>query len=163
MMRTFGLWLKGTTLSAFVTGQPWVWPTCEVLHFMGLAMVVGVTLVLDLRLLGLLRRLPVGPLVDLLPWAVGGFVVNLVTGALFFIGEPLQYLFNPVFWWKMGFIAAAGINAGAFEGLLRHRVTTLQPGDEAPRGARVVAAVSLFCWAAVMWCGRMLPFVGPAF
>lgn len=162
-MRAFGLWLKGTALSAFVTGQPWVWPTSEVLHFMGLAVLVGVTLTLDLRLLGIARSLPVGPLVALLPWAIGAFAVNLVTGALFFVGEPLQYLFNPVFWWKMGFIAAAGLNALVFEHAFKTRVAALGPGTDAPRGAQIVAAVSLVCWVAVMWCGRMLPFVGPAF
>ncbi len=163
MMRAIGLWLKSTALSSFVTGQAWVWPTCEVLHFMGLAMLVGVTLVLDLRLLGLARGLPVGPLVAMLPWAVAGFAVNAVTGALFFVGEPLQYLFNPVFWWKMGFIALAGANAIVFERKLRQRAVALGPGEEAPAAAKVVAAVSLLCWVAVMWCGRMLPFVGPAF
>jgi hypothetical protein len=163
MMRTVGLWLKGTALSAFVTGHAWVWPTCEVLHFMGLAVLVGVTLVLDVRLLGLARALPVAPLLGLLPWALAGFAVNLVTGLLFFVGEPLQYLFNPVFWWKLGFIALAGANALVFERRLRPRAAALGPGEQAPGAAKVVAAVSLVCWVAVMWCGRMLPFVGPAF
>src|SRR6478752_6404104 len=93
----FGNWLHGTKLSYFVTHYTWVWPTCETLHFIGLAMLFGVVGLLDLRMLGVAKRLPGKPLHELIPWGILGFVVNLITGALFFSGDPGQYLHNWAF------------------------------------------------------------------
>jgi hypothetical protein len=91
----FNTWLTGTTLGWAVRGGvPWIWPLCETLHFMGMALLVGIVGVLDLRLLGLARGLPVSPLSKLLPWGLAGFALNLVTGFLFYAGAPEQYMGN---------------------------------------------------------------------
>ncbi len=158
-------WLDATWLSwAMSGGYPWLWPACETLHFMGLALLVGSVGVLDLRMIGMARALPVASVQKLMPWAVAGFVVNLVTGALFFIGEPQQYVTNIAFLMKMLFIVLAGVNVGAFylTGLHR-RIERIGPGSEAPLGAKIVAATSLVLWIGVVYWGRMLPFIGNAF
>ena len=68
----FNTWLTGTTLGWAVRGGvPWIWPLCETLHFMGMALLVGIVGVLDLRLLGVAKGLPVSPLSKLLPWGLG--------------------------------------------------------------------------------------------
>ena len=61
-VESFAVWLKTTGLNAFVVHYSWVWPASETLHFIGLAMLLGVVGLLDLRLLGLAKRLPVAPL-----------------------------------------------------------------------------------------------------
>jgi len=164
-LQDLATWLHSTRLSwAVAGGYPWIWPLCETLHFMGLALLVGIVGVLDLRLLGVGRALPIAPLQRLIPAAIAGFAVNLVTGALFFSGDPGQYIHNPAFWYKMLFIALAGVNVLLFyvTGLSR-QVDDLRAGDRAPAGARAVAAISLFLWVGVMYWGRMLPFIGNAF
>src|SRR6267154_2035210 len=96
--------LHATTLSWAVNGGvPWIWPACETLHFIGLALLMGCVGVLDLRMLGLAKGLELKPLQRLIPWGVGGFALNLVTGALFFIGNPYQYIRNIAFGYKMLF------------------------------------------------------------
>src|SRR5262245_24568244 len=160
----FSTWLKGTKLSAFVIHYPWVWPAAETLHFIGLAMLIGVIGLMDLRLLGMAKRVPFAPLHRLLPWAISGFAICLGTGVLFFSGDPFQYNHNPVFWFKMLFLLLAGLNVLAFylTGVF-HRVETLGPGEDAPLPAKVIAGVSLLLWIGVMYLGRMLPFLGEAF
>ena len=111
----FSVWLDSTWLSwAMSGGWPWLWPACETLHFMGLALLVGAVGILDLRMIGMAPGLPLASVQKLMPWAVLGFIVNLVTGALFFIGEPHQYVTNLAFLMKMLFIAAAGANVVLF-------------------------------------------------
>lgn len=164
LVEAFARWIEGTTLSWFVGSLPWTWAVCETLHFLGMALLIGVVGLLDARMLGLFKQLPVGALERLVPWGVLGFVINLVTGFLFFAGAPGQYIDNNAFWYKMLFIALAGVNVLIFyvTGLAR-RVDTLQPGEAAPVSAKLVAASSLFLWFGVLYWGRMLPFIGNAF
>jgi hypothetical protein len=145
-------------------GYPWMWPLCEILHFMGLSLLIGVAGVLDLRLLGFAKRLPLAPLQRLVPFAAAGLGVNLITGMLFFTGDPAQYIHNGAFGMKMLFIVLAGLNVMVFyaAGLAR-AIDKVGPGEDAPLGAKITAAASLFLWVGVMFWGRMLPFLGTAF
>ena len=70
-------WLKGTTLSQAIVTHIWVWPLCESLHFIGLALVIGIVGFFDLRLMGFMKRVPVGAIRDLMPLAILGFGLNL--------------------------------------------------------------------------------------
>ena len=145
----------------------WAWPLCESLHFIGMAMLVGVAGVIDLRLLGMAKGLPLGPLQRLMPWAALGFVINLITGFVFIGGNPRQYIGPPLslsFAAKMLFILLAGLNVLLFyiTGLKR-LVDRVEAGHDAPLGAKVSAAVSLFLWVGVMYWGRMLQFFGKSF
>ena len=157
-------WLTATQLSMFVTRHPWVWPACETLHFVGLALLIGNVGLLDLRLLGVEKGMAVIPLNRFIRWGLVGFAINLVTGIVFFVGNPAQYVHNIAFGYKLAFMALAGINVLIFyvSGLAR-AVETLGPGDDAPLGAKLVAAASLFLWVAVMYMGRMLPYIGNSF
>ena len=165
LVQTFSVWLHSTRLSwAVAGGVPWIWPLCETLHFMGLALLVGVVSVFDLRMLGMAKGLPLGPLQRLMPWAILGFLINLVTGFLFFAGDPFQYIHNVAFAMKLLFIGLAGVNVILFyvTGLYRH-VDNVGADGDVPVAAKLIAAASLFLWIGVMYWGRMLPFIGNAF
>jgi hypothetical protein len=92
-----------------------------------------------------------------------GFVINLVTGVLFLAGHPEQYVHNGAFQLKMLFVLLAGINVVLFNLTVFRETATLGPGDDAPKGARIMAAVSLLLWFGVMYLGRMLPYIGNSF
>ena len=165
MLLSLANWLHDTTISwALNGGVPWIWPVCETLHFVGLALLVGCVGVFDLRLLGVAKGLEVGPLQRLVPWGIAGFVLNLITGALFFTGNPYQYINNNAFWMKMLFVGLAGANVLVFYAAgLHRRVDAIGPGQDAPAFAKIVAAVSLVSWFGVVFWGRMLPFIGNSF
>jgi hypothetical protein len=164
ILDSLSAWLKSTSLSSAIVHYPWIWPAAETLHFIGLAMLVGSVGLLDLRMLGLAKRIPVRPLHLLLGWGILGFAINVVTGAIFFVGEPSQYVHNVPFWLKLLFILLAGINALLFyaTGVFRD-AEAVGPGEDAPFGAKVIAATSLLLWLGVIYLGRMLPFLGDAF
>ncbi len=149
------------TTGSFITETPWVWPTCETLHFIGLSLLMGVVLLVDLRVLGFLRGVSFASLHRLLPWAAFGFGVNVVTGLIFFVGNPGQYTGNRVFYWKLGLVMIAGINALYFTCL--EEPWSLGPGEEAPLTNKIAAVSAFVLWVAVMYCGSMLPFLGTSF
>ena len=143
------------------TGIGWIWPACESLHFVGLCMLFAVVLAVDLRILGLAKALSFPALYQLLPFGMLGFIINLVTGMMFFIAAPGQYTNNVEFHRKLIFIILAGINVLYF--MLVDETWTLGSGDEAPLRAKFVAASAIFVWLAVLYYGHMLPFLGNAF
>jgi len=149
------------TVGSFVTETPWMWPTCETLHFVGLSLLCGVVFLVDLRVLGVMRGVSFASLHRLLPWAALGFGLNVVTGMLFFVGIPGQYIHNVAFYWKVGLVMLAGANALYFT--LFDEPWSLGPGEDAPLTAKVFAASAMVLWVAVMYCGSMLPFLGNSF
>ena len=140
----------------------WGWPASETVHFIGLSLLFGVVLLVDLRMLGFLKGIPYSTLHRLLPWGVLGFGVNVVTGILFFIGAPPDfYVNNPVFIWKLALILVAGANALYFT--VFEQAWTLGAGDTPPMAAKVAAASGILLWTGVIFCGQMLPFFGHSF
>ncbi|MSO82438.1 MAG: hypothetical protein EXQ53_03965 [Acidobacteria bacterium] len=146
---------------------PWTWPLCETFHFIGLCLLVGIVGMFDLRVLGIGKGLPLSSLKRLLPWGVFGFVLCLVTGAMFVggIGANLyganayDVIVGDVFLQlKLLFVFLAGINLLAFyvTGAAR-TVDALGPGDDAPLLAKVIAGTSLFLWIGVIVFGRLIP------
>jgi hypothetical protein len=148
---------------AWINESTWIWPLCETLHFIGLSLLLGVTGFFDLRLMGFFRRVPVAAAKELMPLALVGFAINLVTGVVFLLGLPDQYLHNRMWWFKVGFIMLAGLNALVYETKLSATVLALEPGADTPGPVKLIGLVSLASWLAVLYCGRMLPFLGDAF
>ena len=122
---------------------------------------VGVVFLVDLRVLGVMKGVSFASLHRLLPWAALGFGVNVVTGMLFFVGIPGQYIHNAAFYWKIGLVMLAGANALYFT--LLDEPWSLGPGEDAPLTAKIAAVSAMLLWIAVMYCGSMLPFLGNSF
>ena len=136
----------------FVRTTPWAYPWLEVLHILGLALVFGTLWLVELRLLGIVRRPDTAALArEALPWTLAGFVLSAVTGLALFASRAGELLVNPAFQLKLALIALAGLNAA----LLHSR----GPLDASRPGTRVQAALSLLLWAAVIAAGRWIAYV----
>src|SRR6266550_5491411 len=88
------------SIGLFVRGHSWVWPACKTLHLIGLSLLFTVVLMVDLRLLGMAKKFSFAALYQLLPLGILGFGMNLVTGMVFFIASPEQYVKNASFPWE---------------------------------------------------------------
>ena len=157
MLQGFLESLDGTAIGLTVKTSVWMFPVLEALHFIGLALLIGGIAALDLRVLGVAKRLPIAPLHKLLPLVFVGFGINLITGVLFFLSDPLGYVGNPAFQLKIVFILLAGLNALWFELKLSRHVEEWGPGVDASTHAKVVCGLSLFLWAGIITAGRLLP------
>jgi hypothetical protein len=156
-----GGWLTGARIDTFVTTIPWVWPAAETLHFIGMCLTFGVLLTVNLRLLGVMKRLSFAALHRLLPWGILGFGLNLFSGMLFFIAASSQYTENIAFYWKVLALALAGAHF-LFLTVL-NETWTLKAGDEAAPLVKLSAVAGIGIWIGVIFWGRMLPFIGNAF
>jgi hypothetical protein len=162
LMASFRFWVASTALSSWVRDNGlWVWPASESIHFFGLSLLIGTVGLFDLRMLGMAKGLSLPALHRLIKWGISGYVLNLLTGILFFAATPDQYMYNDAFRLKLVFMACAGINVLVFYTTVFHRIKILEPGDDAPASAKMIAAVSLVCWVGVMSCGRLLTFFRP--
>ena len=153
--------LKSASISHFQFAHPWAWPMLETLHFIGLSLLFGIVLAGNLRILGFMKNAPFVDVHRFLPWGVWGFVINSVTGMMFFAGASGQYIENPAFHLKVVFMLLAGANVLYLTWF--DEVWALGPGANAPLSAKLVAASQVFLWIGVIYFGRMLPYIGNAF
>jgi hypothetical protein len=152
------VWLRDTPIGAFVRSSTWAFPALQSLHFIGMSLLIGIVAAIDLRVLGVARAIPLARLHRLLPLAFIGFGINAVTGVFFFCHDPWVYAFNPAFRIKMLLILLSGLNALWFRLGVFLDLESWGPGIEASRLAKVISAVSLTFWAAVITAGRYIAF-----
>jgi uncharacterized membrane protein len=148
------------TVGDIVRDEPWAWVASETLHFIGLTLLVGVMLLINLRVLGVAKQISFKTLDRLLPWAMLGFAVNVLTGMLFVAAASGQYTASSAFYWKLLFVMLAAGNTLYFT---FDRTWMLASGREAPALSKIAAASAMFLWVGVMYWGSMLPFIGTAF
>ena len=133
----------------------------EALHFVGLSLMFGVIVVVDLRILGMIKSVDYAAMHRLLPWGVLGFGINLTSGMLFFITQPEQYVENIALQWKVVLIVLGGINVLYFT--IFDHAWSLKRGEDAPLTGKVMAVVTIAVWLGVIYLGRMMPFIGGSF
>ena len=156
-MDPFLTWIRATPLGEAMRETPGLFPASEMAHFIGLSLLLGVMIVVDLRILGVFRQTSYASVLKLLPLAVVGFVINLVSGVFFIAANPFLYSTNPAFYVKLVVILLGGLNALWFT-FAEHRQIAGLPSDAmAPLPARVMAGASLGMWVLVILLGRLLP------
>jgi hypothetical protein len=147
----------------FVATRDWVWPVCEMFHFFGMALLIGSVGLVDARILGLGKGIPIKSLERFVPLGVIGFVINLLTGILFVAGNPVggpqEYLLNLAFQLKMICVLIAGVNLLLFYVLgIAKSADAVGPSGDAPTSAKIIAAVSLVMWFGVIYFGRFIMY-----
>ena len=126
------------------------------LHAMGLAVVVGLSSAIALRLLGVARSIPLAPLQKLFPVMYLGFWVNAASGLALLAANARGMLGNPLFYAKILFIVGGVLVMR----LLRNKVFTEQlvNGGPPPSSARNLAYASLACWGLALIAGRLTAY-----
>jgi hypothetical protein len=150
-------WIETTQLGLWLRESPSVWafPTVLTLHTVGLAVLIGASWVLDLRLLGVGRQVPLTAFRWVFPTIAAGLIVNLVTGVLLFIKNAATWGVALPFFIKMALVVASVAT------LLPIRSLVLRSGDqqrEVGGNARMLAVASILAWAAAVTAGRLLAY-----
>ena len=150
-------WLAGSALSVSLRSSEWVYPLVNMLHILGIGLLVGAILILDWRLLRQRASPEVSVLATvLLPSARGGFALAVAAGLLLFIARPLDYAFNTLFQFKLASIALALLNI-----VLLHRSESWHHAvhHNRPDGrVRLACGVSLACWLMALALGRLVGY-----
>ena len=140
------------------SGIPWIashpiaYPALEVVHIVGISLLLGSLVLLELRVWGLGPELPVRPLARLALGVTGtGFGLVVLSGLLMFASQPAELLSNRAFVLKLGLVLLAGLNALSFharDGLVRSDGLS-----------RLQTALSLGLWLAAIICGRWIAYL----
>ena len=143
-------WIEHTELSVWIRESPSLlaFPTFLIVHAFGMGFLAGTNAALDLRILGFAPRIPLPSMIRFFPILWFGFVINLISGLLLLVGYPTKAFTNPVFFVKLGCIAAGMV----LMVLIRKRVIL-----EGRRG-RMLAVVSLIFWIGAIVAGRLLAY-----
>lgn len=137
---------------AWIGTHPYAYPLLEALHIVGIAMLLGSLLLLELRVWGFGTALPIEPLARLaLPLTLSGFALAAASGSLMFASQPGDLIANRAFVIKMGLVMLAGLNATSFHA--RGGVTRVD------RTARLQTLSSVGIWLAVILCGRWIAYL----
>jgi len=148
----FSIWVRES-------GSVWSYPTIIFLHTIGLALLVGLNVVLDLRLLGLGRDMPLAPFERFFRIMWAGFWINAISGTILLASNATAMLLHPAFYVKIGFIAAG---VSILIATRRRVFSIIDPGDPASGGvpavARRLAWGSLVCWTGAIIAGRLMTY-----
>lgn len=155
-------WSYDVGLFGFMNSA-WGWPIIESLHFLGLSLLIGTVGLFDLRMLGCAKSLSLSSLHAFIPVGVAGFFLNVVTGTMFVLSAPAQYIHNPAFQLKVACLLIAGINMVVFYRISAAAVLEVGATQRVPTQARIFAAVSLAAWIGVITFGRLLTFFRPPY
>jgi hypothetical protein len=162
-MEALSDFLTSLPIGNYVASHDWVWPLCETLHFFGMSVLIGTVGVVDLRVLGVAKGIPISLLDKFIPLGIIAFFVNMITGFIFIagnpVGGPMEYLTNLSLQLKMLLVLIAGINLLVFYATGIHRSLETVPADgDAPGRAKAIAAVSLASWILVIVMGRFIMY-----
>jgi hypothetical protein len=149
-------WLQAFGIASGVARSAWVYAFVSATHVVGIALLFGSIFAVDLRLIGLTRALDDAALVLLRRIARSGVLLAAVTGVALFSTRPDEYLANPMMLAKFAVLAAALVNAIAFEWVARRKPLRDIAGTWAGRSA---ALLSLALWLGVIGLGRWVAFV----
>ena len=163
MIDAISSFLTAGPIDEFVASHDYAWPLGEILHFFGMALLIGSVGLVDARILGIGKGIPIKSLEKFVPLGVIGFIINLLTGIMFVAGNPVggpqEYLTNLAFLLKMLCVLIAGLNLLAFYALgIAKQADAVEPGGDAPMSAKVVAVVSLLTWFGVIYFGRFIMY-----
>lgn len=153
-------WLESSALAGILRSGTWQYPAAECVHLIGVGLLFGSIVALDLRLMGFSRTLAASVASrHLLPLAGTGFVLTAISGALLFMPDATALSGNTAFLLKLGLIALAGLNAAAFHLGPFRSIAQWDSGVVSPRMAALSGAASALLWMAVIILGRAIAYV----
>jgi hypothetical protein len=154
-------WLTGleaSTLARALRDSVWVYPLVNTGHLLGVAVLVGSIVTLDLRLLGVWRKVPIWPLWRTLTQAAAaGLAVAVCFGLLLFSARATEYAASDFFIAKMTVIGVAVANALVLRAVVRGDMAHAQ-AEKPPRPVQIAAGVSLIAWLSALTLGRLVGY-----
>lgn len=155
--------IEGSALGQAMRQWLWLYPSVEIVHVLGIALLFGSIAVLDLRLLGFGKQIGVKSLArHVLPWTAASFLLIVPSGLLMFVAHASDFISSPIFVAKMGLLLAGGANAALFHATVFRSADVWDAAEmrelRTPPSVRAFGATSLAIWISVIACGRLLAY-----
>lgn len=152
--------LEGTNVARSLRDSVWIYPLVNAGHILGISLLIGSIIPLDLRLLGAWRSQALVPLWQVLTrTAAAGLTIAIIFGALLFAARATEYAASSFFLAKMGIVCAAIVNAMALRVITPPAKSWMQPVNALPsRRVRLAAGFSLIAWLTALTLGRLVGY-----
>lgn len=154
------VWLEETALAEWVRVSLVGYPLVITLHSIGMAIMVGLVFVIDLRLLGRFSGIPFSSLARLMHYAWAGFIVNFISGAVIFTTQAAAYVVNVQFLLKLAMVIAGAIIAGFLQPILRSEAASWEGGAPVPGMVPALGMLSIVMWVGTIVTGRFIAYLG---
>ena len=155
-------WLEGSSLGHAMRGAGvWTYGLVNLMHILGVSTLFGSLLLLDLRLLGLWRRVPIASIATAaVPASRAGFALAAASGVCLIVTNATEYAGNPFLLLKFPAIAVGLLNVIMLETLPEWRAARSARDPESPESPRlaIMGGVSLLCWSVAIASGRMIGY-----
>ena len=147
-------WCESTGLGLAVRESVWLFPVIEAVHLLGLCLVGGALLLVDLRMIGAGLTRTSLPLLarQARPWLAAGVITMVLTGVLLFLSESVKCYYSQAFWVKMTTLPVALL----FTFVVRQRVALSEHTSR--QTAALTGVASLALWFTVAAAGRWIGF-----
>lgn len=160
MLEAMLTWLNNLPLAETMRSSLWGYPIGECLHLIGIVMLFGSILLVDLRFVGLSRGVNAqalsGGFLLRLTWA--GFGLIVLSGLSLFSAYAPDTATNPAFRAKLVLIALAGVNMLFFHFRLYPRIAEWNEGVLPPTATRLSAGLSIVLWTITIFAGRLIAY-----
>lgn len=152
-------WLENSTWATAIRQSLWMYPALEIIHILGIILLVGAAMLFDFFLLGLSTNLPlVGMARYLLTWSRRGLILVIPSGLLLFITNAETLGLDPTFWLKMVLLIVAALNALIFHKFVYKGQADPEISNSLSLRFKIPALISMAVWIAVITCGRLLAY-----
>lgn len=154
-------WIENTWLAEMVRVSAYGYPVMITLHSLGLAIMVGLSVLLSLRVLGLYSAIPYTTLQRLLKIAWIGFIINFASGGSLFSANATAFIVDWVFLVKMAMVFLGAILVGTMQGMLRTALASGNPEQATGAGIKIIAGLTIVAFSVGMVFGRLVPYLPP--
>jgi len=149
-------WLENTSVALWVGESLWAYPFMLSMHVIGLAIVVGILSMVDLKLLGSFKGIRTGAFLPLLKFAWIGFLINAVSGVFLFTSQASYFVTSTTFLIKLACIFIGAILTKVMQGQLVEAEAAGTADDVSMQG---LAIVSLLLWLVAITAGRLTAYI----
>lgn len=153
------IWLEATGLAEWVRVSYVGYPMMIACHAIGMAIMVGLSMMLDLRLLGRFDGIPIQTLHRYLGIAWVGFGINMLSGLALFAAQATQYVVDGMFLTKIGLVVAGAVTVGLLQTAIGRDAAAWRVASDVPGSVRLIAIVSLLCWVGATITGRLIAYL----
>jgi hypothetical protein len=153
-------WIEATSLAEYVRVSALGYPMMIALHSLGLAIMVGLSVVLSLRVLGFFRAIPFTALQRLLPVAWVGFIVNTLSGSSLFAAQATTYVTDFEFLLKMAFVVVGAVLVGLMQGAISANISAgITTASATSSTLKLFAIGTIIAWTIAMVAGRLIAYL----
>jgi len=152
------IWIEESAFADWIRISTMGYPMMISAHAVGMGVMVGLSLTLNLRLLGAFRAIPYTTLNSLLGIAWIGMIINFLSGSALLAAGATDFATDPLFLSKIALIVVGAASVAYLQPVIQAQGDEWQQGAEVPGLIRAVSAAAILVWITAIVCGRMTAY-----